>query len=147
LHIGTLLNTRVSLTIIDRPKSSGPATSIDYIRAIIAANKVDNDMPILLAFSYKLRLVIGQKVEEGKTNSFYDGAFARSIGSTDSGGAPPEINDNLTIAFDILQLNACDKHTSAAFPTNNFRKENRVSPNSLFSPLEKKVEIVSLAAL
>src|SRR5947207_10397025 len=86
LHIGTLFNTRVSLEILDRPKSSGPTTSIDYVRAIIAANEVNNDMPILLAFSYKLRLVIGQKVEEGKTNSFYDGAFARSIGSTDSSG-------------------------------------------------------------
>src|SRR5258708_23498238 len=100
--IGTLLNAGVSFTVIDKPVSAGAAASFDGIRTVVAANQVNHDLAEFLTFTHKLRLVIGQKSEQGEPNSFNNGCFSCTISSTDGGGTPAKINDNLAVAFNVL---------------------------------------------
>src|SRR5438270_3236868 len=75
-----------------------------------------HDAPVLLAFAHKLGLTIRKEIEEGKPDGLDEGGLARAIGPTDAGGAAPQINGEVTIAFNILQLDACDEHDGMAFP-------------------------------
>ena len=100
--ICALLNTVISLAIIDKPVSASATTPFYGVSAIIAANQVNHDLPIFLTFTYKLRLVIGQMIEEGKPNRFDDGRFAGTIGATDGGSPPPEIDSHLPVTFNVL---------------------------------------------
>ena len=101
-NISTLLNAGVCFAVIDKPVSAGAATPFDGIGAVITADQVDYNLSVFFTFADKLRLVVGQKSEKGEADSFNDGCFSCPIGSTDGGGTPAKINNNLAIAFNVL---------------------------------------------
>ena len=121
-HIGTLLNTVIGLLVINKPVSTGTTTPLNRIGAIITANQVNDDSSKLLAFTYKLRLVIRQGSKESEANSFNNGCFTCTIGSTNSCCATSKIQVDLTIAFNILQLDSCNQHGDVTQPSQQTSK-------------------------
>src|SRR5947209_7018282 len=122
-HISALLHTVISLAVIDKPGSPRAATPLNCISTIIAPDQMDNNTSIFFTFSHELRLAIGQKVEESIANSLDNGCFTRAIGPADSGSAASKIQVDLAVAFDILQLNACNQHSDVAWPSQQISRQ------------------------
>ena len=147
-HICSLLNTVIRLLVIDEPVGPRAATPFYSVDTIIASNQMDHDTPILFALTHELRLVIKQKIEESETNGLDNRRFTCAIDSTDGSSAAAKIQVDLAVAFNILQLNTCNQHSDGTRPSQQWNslknmKGQRISPNWLFSSINKKVEIAS----
>src|SRR5579883_3375139 len=136
--IRTLLNLVIGLTIVDKPARTSPAAPLNLVPAIITADQVDDDAPVLLPLTHKLALVIGQIIEESEADRFQNGCLARPIRAANRGCPAPEINFKLPIALDILQLNPCNEHSCIAFPANTDRHEIDDSRFPSYSPSRLK---------
>src|SRR6266852_9433035 len=117
-HIGTLLKAQIGLLIKEQPAGTGATASFNGVGAFVAADQVDDNFAIFLAFAHKLILAIRQVPNQGITHGLYNSCFTGPIRSTDRSCTAPEIDNDVTITFDVLQFNARDEHDAVpAFPT------------------------------
>src|SRR5205807_8156868 len=96
-HIGTLLKAQIGLLIKEQTAGTGATASFNGVGAFVAADQVDHDFTIFLAFTHKLILAIRQVPEKGITHGLYNSCFTGSVGSTDRGCTAPKIDNNVTI--------------------------------------------------
>src|SRR5260370_42203814 len=129
-HIGTLLKAQIGLLIMEQPAGTGATASFNGVGTFVAADKMYLDFAIFFAFAYKLILAIRQVPEKGITHRLYNSCFTSPIGSTNGSCTTPEVNNDVTITFDILQLNARNEHN--AIPQQ--MRKYYTFPNSLFCP-------------
>src|SRR5690349_3817199 len=97
--------------IVDEPVGRRATAAYRLILAVIQRRgEGDGDDADPLALADKLRLFVGQRIEEREADGLDQRGLACAVAATDGGGARAEIDMQPLVTLDVFEFDAVDSH-------------------------------------